>query len=119
MNPAAASSSLQAGPDWWRLVGALVVVLALLLLGLRLLQRWLGARAGSGPAGLLAVHRLGPSRSVDMVRWRDQVYVVYRGEGAALLLEREPFDPDRHGPAAAPGRFPLPWHRPERDRSTG
>ena len=116
MNPDAPHTALAAGPDWWRLLGALLVVLALLVLGLKLLQRWLGARAAAGPAGLLAAHRLGPGRTVDLVRWRDTVYVVYRTEGAALLLEREPFDPARH---PVPARRGLSRRRLERDQPAG
>jgi len=108
MPVATAHNALNAGPDWWRLLGALVAVLALLVLGLKLLQRLQGARGAAGASAVLAVHRLSPGRTLELVRWQQSVFVIYRSDASAVLLREEPFDPARHLPASADGG---PWRR--------
>ncbi len=105
MSPQTAHQALSSGPDWWRLLGALLLVVGLLLLTLKLLQRLQGRQAADARAALLAVHRLGARRDLELVRWQDEVYVVYRGEGSAVLLGQEPFDPARHLPSRSGAGF--------------
>ncbi|MBK7702029.1 MAG: hypothetical protein IPI34_03600 [bacterium] len=87
------------GLAWLKLVGGLVVVFTLLLLFLKLVGRLQGARPGAA-AAMIAVHAVGPRRAVELLRCGDEVFTLYRFEQSVVLLDRAPFDPARHAPAA-------------------
>jgi hypothetical protein len=75
-------------PPWWQILGAFVLVIALLILFLRILTR-LQAGTARRDAGLLETHNLGAGRSVEVLQYRDGVYTIYRNDGAAVLLEKQ------------------------------
>lgn len=104
------SETLQnTGPSWWQAVGALVAVLALLLICLRLLSRW-QRPPGRDEAALVAVWPLGPRREIQIVRLRDEVHYVYRHEGGLVVLDRESWD--RYRTAKVTARPASgPWQR--------
>lgn len=72
---------------WWQILGAFLLVAGLLLLTLRLLGRWQTGGRG-GEIAVLSVTGLGPRRAVETVRSGDEVLVLYRSEGAMVLIER-------------------------------
>jgi hypothetical protein len=91
------------GASWWRLIGSFLLVAGMLVLTLKLLTRWQVGRA-PGEFKLLEVSPLGPKRSVERLRYRDEELVIYRSEGAMLLVDRQPAppeDPTGEGPAPA------------------
>jgi flagellar biogenesis protein FliO len=106
MDPA----TLAAGPSYWQVGAALAAVLGLLVVVLKLLQRWQGA-AGAGEAvRLLSVRRLGPRRELQVLQVGAKVHTIYRHDSAMVLLDS--------APAAAPavatvsGAEPAPVAEP-------
>lgn len=90
-----AAAAQAADPSWWKLVGALVLVFALLIGFLKVLGR-LQRGTGGSEASLLKVHALGPRRGVEVLRCGETVYTLYRNDQSMVLLSEEPFDPARH-----------------------
>ncbi|MBU0742398.1 hypothetical protein KKG45_06250 [bacterium] len=92
-----ATAAQPGAPSWWKLIGAFLIVFALLIVFLKLLGRM--QRGGGGTeASLLRIHALGPRRSVEVLRCGETVYTLYRSDQAMVLLSQEPFDPRRHAP---------------------
>jgi len=79
------------GPPWWQVIGGFLLVAGLLLLTMRLLSRW-QTRSGGGKMSVLSVTSLGPRRTMECLRYGEEVLVVYRSEGAMILVERKPLD---------------------------
>ncbi|MFO7653889.1 MAG: flagellar biosynthetic protein FliO [Candidatus Krumholzibacteriia bacterium] len=96
-----------AGGGWWRAMAGMAVVFGLLVICLRLLRRWPGAR-GSGAARVEAIWPLGPRREIHVVRLGDEIHYVYRNEQGLALLRREPWEayraarPVETGPTGRP-----------------
>ena len=90
-----AAAAQPADPSWWKLLGALLLVFALLIGFLKLLGR-LQRGSGGAEAALLKVHALGPRRGVEVLRCGETVYTLYRHDQSMVLLSEEPFDPTRH-----------------------
>jgi len=84
MDPAASTggSFLQAG-------AALVAVLSLLILCLKLMQRFQSRQGGDDRVKMLSMHRLGPKRDLQELRVGDEVYTLYRQEGAMVVLKTQ------------------------------
>jgi hypothetical protein len=61
----------------------------LLILVLKGLSGW-QARVTAENVRLLSVSALGPRRSVEALRYGDEVLLVYRSEGAMVLIDRMP-----------------------------
>ena len=101
LDPAALQEAAQGAGSWWRTIGALIIVFALLVLCLKLLARF-GRRGALGQARILTVWHLGPRREVQVLRLGEEVSYVYRHENAMVLLRQEPFDAYRrqYGDAA-------------------
>ncbi len=90
-----AAAAQPGDPSWWKLAGAFLLVFALLIVFLKILGRQ--QRGGGGAeASLLRVHSLGPRRGVEVLRCGETVYTLYRSDQAMVLLDQEPFDPQRH-----------------------
>ena len=79
------------GPGMWQAGLALAAVLGLLIVVLKVLQRF---QTGSGDASvrLLSTQRLGPRREIQRLRVGDEVHTIYRHEGAMVVLRTEAFD---------------------------
>ena len=108
-----------AAGGWWRAAAGMIVVGVLLVLCLRFLRRWPGAR-GHDAARVEAVWPLGPRREIHVVRLGDEVHYVYRNEQGMVLLRHESWDAFRkthaglRAGAAAPllsGSLRSLWHR--------
>jgi len=91
------------GTSWWRLIGSFLLVAGMLVMTLKLLTRWQTGRA-PGEFRLLEVSPLGPKRSVERLRYRDEELVIYRSDGAMLLVDRQPAPPE---PPAGNGDAPA------------
>ena len=76
------------GPPWWQVIGAFLVVTGLLVITMRLLARLQGRTVG-GDFQVLSVANLGPKRAVESLRYGDEVLVIYRSEGAMILVDRK------------------------------
>ena len=93
---------MDVGTPWWRLIGSFLLVAGVLVLCLKLLARWQVGRA-PGEFRLLEVSPLGPKRTVERLRYRDEELIIYRSEGAMLLVDRRAAPPgDAAGEGAAP-----------------
>jgi hypothetical protein len=98
---------------WWQIAGALIAVFALLMLGLRALQRWQPGLRRNGCARLLSVQRLGPRRELQRLLVGGTVHTLYRHDSAMVLLESEPMqdrpagriEAHRNDPASPGGRL--------------
>jgi hypothetical protein len=90
------------GPALWQAGAALAAVLALLILVLRLLQRWQPGQRGDAAVRLLANRRLGPRRELQVLRVGDEVHTLYRQEGAMVLLKTESWESWSRARVAAP-----------------
>ncbi len=77
------------GPPWWQVIGAFLVVTGLLLITMRLLSRLQGRSVG-GDFQVMSVSNLGPRRAVESLRYGDEVLILYRSEGAMVLVDRKP-----------------------------
>jgi hypothetical protein len=108
-------AGLGSGPDLWQVGGALVAVLALLVVALKGLQRLQAAGGGDETVRMLSVRRLGPRRELQRLRVGDEVHTIYRHDGAMVVLGREPWTPSAtptgEGQAA---RADTPWRAPLR-----
>jgi len=82
-------------PAWWKLIGACLLVFALLIVFLKFLGR-LQRGGDGGAASLLRVHALGPRRGVEVLRCGETVYTLYRHDQSMVLLSKEPYDPQLH-----------------------
>ncbi len=92
------------GASAGQVIGGLAIVLALLLLALRALQRWRPDRGADAAVRLLSVRRLGPRRELQELRVGDAVHTIYRHEAAMVLLQSEPWSDHvaRRGAAGQP-----------------
>lgn len=81
----------ETGPALWQAGAALAAVLGLLVLVLRLLQRWQPGQRSDAEVCLLATRRLGPRRDLQVLRVGDEVHTLYRQEGALVLLKTESY----------------------------
>ncbi len=98
----ATAATTPAYGGWGKLVGAFLLVFALLFVFLKVLGR-MQRGGGSADVSLLRVQSLGPRRSLEFLRCGDQVFKLYRSEQSMVLLEQEPYDPVQHAtPAANP-----------------
>ncbi|HOX26427.1 MAG TPA: hypothetical protein PLL30_07575 [Candidatus Krumholzibacteria bacterium] len=79
-----------ATPSFWQVGLALVVVLALLVMVLRLLQRFQNGAKPAGAVRVLAVRRLGPRRDLQFLQVGDLVHTLYRHDGAMVVLGTQP-----------------------------
>ncbi len=104
------AANLAPGPSYWQVGAALVAVLGLLVVVLKFLQRWQGARAQGGDARLLSVRRLGPRRELQVLQVGEQIHTIYRHDSAMVLLGTEArvaHEAARPAPTVAP----APLHR--------
>ena len=90
------------GGSWWRMIGGLIAVFALLFVCLKLLSRYGSGRPGAPQARVLAVWHLGPRREVQVLRLGEEVSYLYRHDNAMVLLRQEAWEEYRrqHGEAA-------------------
>ncbi len=102
---ATAAAVPEGGPGWWKLIGAFLLVFALLVVFLKFLGR-LQQGGGDGDVSLLRVQSLGPRRSVEFLRCGDQVFKLYRSEQSMVMLGQEPYDPMRHDRPASSAALP-------------
>ena len=96
-------------PPWWQILGAFLLVIALLFLFLRLLNRMQAGHAAHN-SGLLENHNLGSGRRVEVVRFREGVYTIYRHDTAAVLLDKsdsESYEPPEPKHPVAGLRIPF------------
>ena len=89
--PTLATMTGLGGPPWWQVLGAFLVVTGLLLVTMRLLSRWQGRSVG-GDFKVISVANLGPRRAVESLRYGEEVLIIYRSEGAMILVDRKPFE---------------------------
>ncbi len=89
---------MEFGAPWWRLIGSFLLVAGVLVLTLKLLGQWQGRRL-PGEFRLLDVSPLGPRRSVERLQYRDEELIIYRSEGAMLLVDRQPAKPAGSAPS--------------------
>lgn len=77
-------------PSFWQVLAALMLVLGLLLLALRMLRRFGGRPGAEESVRMIRVQRLGPKRELQILRVDDDVFTIYRQDGALAVLKREP-----------------------------
>ncbi|MDY0110446.1 MAG: hypothetical protein RBT60_10975 [Candidatus Krumholzibacteria bacterium] len=72
-------------------IGAFMAVFVLLILALKLLQRWQPGHQRDASVRLLSVRRLGPRRELQTLRVGGEVHTLYRQDNALVLLKSEPW----------------------------
>ena len=87
MDVAATGGSM---PSFWQVAGAMVAVLALLVLALKFLGRLQNGGGGQDRVRLLRVRRLGPKRDLETLLLDDDVFTIYRHDGGMVVLRQEP-----------------------------
>ena len=112
----AAPTDLGMFPPWWQILGAFLVVIALLIIFLRLLSR-LQTGQTSRAGEILETHSVGPGRTVEVLRYRETVYSIYRHDAAGILLETR--DADQYVPTARGPRADALRRLPFVDRLFG
>lgn len=111
-----AISNLDFGAALLRMVISLVVVIAIMIVALKLLQRMLRARGtvpgGRGDLRVVDHVRLEPGRSVHLVRIGDRFFLIGAAEGGVSLIADDTLDQDAlrvtyadDAGAPAPGKF--------------
>lgn len=74
--------------SFWQVAGALLTVLGLLVVALKVLNRFQRQR-GNDRTRLLQVRRLGPKRELEILQVDDQVFTLYRHDGGLVVLRCE------------------------------
>lgn len=77
-------------PSFWQVAGALIAVLALLVLALKFLGRLQNGTGSQDRIRLLKVRRLGPKRDLETLQLDDEVFTIYRHDGGMVVLRQEP-----------------------------
>jgi len=74
--------------SFWQVAGALLTVLGLLVVALKVLNRF-QRQQGSDRTRILQVRRLGPRRELEVLQVDDDVYTLYRHDGGLAVLKCE------------------------------
>lgn len=95
--------------SWWQTLGGLIVVFGLLLISLKMLNKW-NRRTAGNDSSFLTVWHLGPKKEIQVLRLEDQVHFIYRHDGSMVVLQTQTLGDfeNKHGQLRT-GQANVPW----------